>query len=184
MDHWFRDDWSRQLERVRLRSLLRRGAMLWKRVEMPWRRLTDSLTEFLPVAPAAGHHRHYCEECDRQWVHAGRVCAVPWAAPCADGCHAGAGTARSRLGPWFVVVCRDRPELCEQLTESFGDDPRITVVLDRRRLERRRAPVAQASVRSERRRGGDRRTPVTSRDGQVWETLGFRPHRARSPGPR
>ena len=46
------------------------------------------------------------------------------------------GTVRSRLGPWFVVVRRDRPELCEQLTESFGDDPRITEVLDRRRSER------------------------------------------------
>jgi hypothetical protein len=184
MDNWFRHEWSKELERLRPRSLLRRGEMLWKRLETPWRRLTASLTELLPVSPSAGHHTHYCEECDRQWAHGGRVCAVPWAAPCADGGHEGAGTARSRLGPWFVVVRRDRPELCEQLTESFGDDPRITVVLDRRQLERRGAPASRPAVRSERRRGGDRRTPATSRDGQVWETLGFRPHRGRSPRPR
>jgi hypothetical protein len=87
------------------------------------------------------------------------------------------------LAHWLVVVRRDRPELCEQLNESFGDDPRITVVVDRRLRERRRPPAPRASVRAERRRGNDRRMPP-DRNGLEWDTLGFRPHRVRPRGLR
>jgi hypothetical protein len=175
MDNPFRHAWSKQFER--LRHLLRHGEILGKR-------LADSLTELTPVAPTAGHHPHYCAECDRQWVHEGAMCAINWAAPCQGSGHEGTTTVRPRLGHWLVVVCRDRPELCQQLNESFGDDPRITLVLDRRLCERRRAPAPEASVSAERRGGSPRRTPPTDRNGQVWETLGFRPHRARSLGSR
>ena len=88
-----------------------------------------------------------------------------------------------RLGRWFIVVCRDRAELCQQLGESFGGDSRIMVVLDRRHSERRGRPEPKASLAAERRRWPDRRTPPTGQDAYTWASLGFRPHRDRSLGP-
>ena len=181
MDNPFRHGWSKHLERLRLRSRLEASKVPRKRLEVLWKRLVDSLTELGPKTPTAGHHTHYCEECDRHWVHEGHVCAIHWAAPCADRSHeSGAATARPPLGRWLVVVRRNRSELCRQLNESFGDNPRITLVVDRRLRERRRPPGLEAQLRAERRHGSDRRTPATDGDGQVWETLGFRPHRAKS----
>ena len=181
MDNPFRHGWSKHLERLRLRSRPEVAKAPRKRLEILWKRLVDSLTELEPLPPTAGHHTHYCEECDRHWVHEGHVCAIHWAAPCADRGHeSGAATARPPVGRWLVVVHRDRPELCRQLSESFGDNPRITLVVDRRLCERRRPPGLGAALRAERRHGSDRRTPATDGDGQVWETLGFRPRRAKS----
>jgi hypothetical protein len=181
MDDPFRHGWSKLLESLRRGSRLQVSRNLWTRLELRWKRLMDSVTELGPLAPTAGHHTHYCEECDRHWVHEGHVCAIHWAAPCADGSHeSGAANVRPRLGRWLVVVRRDRPELCGQLNESFGDNPRITVVVDRRLRERRRPPAPRGPGGAERRDGTDRRTPAPGMNGQVWETLGFRPHRARS----
>jgi hypothetical protein len=147
-------------------------------------RLAASSATWRPVAPPPAHHDHYCEECDRHWVHEGHMCATPWASPCARECHPGAGTVRRRLGRWFIVVRRDRAELCQQLGESFGGDPRITVILDRRQSERRGTRGPLLLVAAERRRWKDRRTPPTDEDGPMWASLGFQPHRDRSLGPR
>jgi hypothetical protein len=181
MDNPLRHGWSKLLGRLGLPGLREDWEILWARLENLPKRLVDALTELGPLPPTAGHHTHYCEDCDRHWVHAGHVCAIAWAAPCADGRHeSDAATAGPRLGRWLVVVRRERSGLCQQLHESFGDNPRITVVVDRRRCERRRPPVLGAPLRTERRHGSDRRTPATDGDGHVWDTLGFRPHRVRS----
>ena len=112
MDNPFRHGWSKHLERLRLRSRPEVSKAPRKRLEILWKRLVDSLTELKPLPPTAGHHTHYCEECDRHWVHEGHVCAIHWAAPCADRSHeSGAATARPAVGRWLVVVRRDRPEL-------------------------------------------------------------------------
>jgi hypothetical protein len=172
----FRRSWSVRIGRVRIFSV-------------PWywdvlrERLAASSTRWRPVAPPPAHHDHYCEECDRQWVHEGNMCATPWAAPCAGERHQGAGKGRRRLGRWFMVVRRDRAELCQQLGESFGGDPRVTVVVDRRQSERRGTRGPDLPVAVERRRRRDRRTPPTDADGPMWANLGFRPHRRRSLGP-
>jgi hypothetical protein len=173
----FRRGWSLRLGPLRLRSL-------------PWywdvlrERLAESSARRRPVAPPPARHDHYCEECDRRWVHEGRTCARAWASPCAGEHHQGAGAVRERLGRWLIVVRRDRADLCRQLGESFGDDQRVTVVLDRRQAERRGPRARKAPVAVERRRWRDRRTPQTDEDGSIWANLGFRTHQARSPGPR
>lgn len=172
----FRRGWSIHLRRLRLRSL----PWYW---DILWERLVESLAKQKPVAATPARHDHYCEECDRRWVHEGHMCATPWASLCPGGRHQGAGTVRRRLGRWFIVVRRDRAELCQQLGESFGGDPRITVVLDRRHSERRGPLGPKASLAAERRRWTDRRTPPTDQDAHTWASLGFRPHRDRALGP-
>jgi hypothetical protein len=173
----FRRGWSIRLGRLRFRSV----PWYW---DVLWERLAESSAKQKPVASPAARHDHYCEECDRRWVHEGQTCATSWAAPCAGERHQGAGTVRRRLGQWFIVVRRDRAQLCRQLGESFEGDPRVTVVLDRRQSERRVPRGGKASVAAERRRWRDRRTPQTDEDSSLWANLGFRTHHDRSREPR
>lgn len=56
---------------------------------------------------------------------------------------------------YVYVVPRDNPELYEQLSREFGDDPEVEVVMERRRGERRR----DESSHSPDRRRWDRRVP-------------------------
>jgi CRP-like cAMP-binding protein/flavin-dependent dehydrogenase len=62
--------------------------------------------------------------------------------------------ARVTLVRHVYVVPRDEPELYEQLSREFGDDPEVDVVLERRRGERRRRESAHSP---ERRHWRDRR---------------------------
>lgn len=172
----FRRGWSVRLGPLRLRSV-------------PWywdvlrERLAESAARQRPVPPSPAHHDHYCEECDRQWVHGGHTCAHPWAFPCGKS-HRSPGTGRQRLGPWVIVVRRDRAELGKHLGASFEADQRVTVVVDRRQSERRVQHVQSAPVAAERRRWGDRRAPQADEDGSMWASLGFRVVQERLPGPR
>jgi hypothetical protein len=147
----------------------------------PWEILQTRLAEFWAqqarLAATAARHEHYCEVCDGEWLHEGRMCAVPWAFPCARH-HQDGRAKRARTGRWLIVVRRDRAELSQELIETFGEDPRVTVILDRRQAERRGAPASRASAGAERRRGSDRRAPATDKDAHVWVSVGFRPHRA------
>lgn len=54
----------------------------------------------------------------------------------------------------LFIVARDVPGLYEVLTEQFADDEDVTVILDRRRGQRR----AQSGARDDDRRKHDRRT--------------------------
>ena len=171
----FRRGWSIRLGRL----WLRRVPWYW---DVLWERLAESSAKPKPGAPPPARHDHYCEECDRRWVHEGQTCATSWAAPCAGERHHRAGTVRQRLGQWFIVVRRDRAELCRQLGKSFGADPRVTVVLDRRQSERCVPRGHKASVAAERWR--DRRAPQTDEDRSLWANLGFRAHQDRAPEPR
>ena len=198
----FRRGWSIRLGRLRLFSV----PWYWDRVR---ERLTGRAVG-RTTALRRRTHQHYCEGCDGNWAHEGQMCAQQWAWQC-PACRppkigpagpeaaprvsiasgdsrsvspADAGTVRQRLGRWFMVVRRDRAELCQQLGESFGGDSRIIVVLDRRHSERRGRPEPKASLAVERRRWTDRRTPPTDQDSYTWASLGFRPHRDRSLGPR
>jgi CRP-like cAMP-binding protein len=56
---------------------------------------------------------------------------------------------------YVYVVPRERPELYEQLSREFGDDPEVEVVMERRHRERRRG----GSSRSPERRRWERRIP-------------------------
>ena len=173
----FRRGWSIRLGPLRLRSI----PWYW---DVLWERFAESSATQKPVPPPPARHDHYCEECDRRWVHEGQTCAIAWASPCAGERHQGAGTVRRRLGQWFIVVRGDRAQLCRQLGESFKGDPRVTVVLDRRRSERRVPRGRNSSVAPERRRWRDRRTPQTDEDRSLWANLGFRAYQDGSPNPR
>jgi hypothetical protein len=172
----FRPGWSLRLGRLRLRSV-------------PWYwsvlrdRLATSTARRPPVTPPPAHHEHYCEDCDQQWVHEGHTCAHSWAFPCLGKDH-GADGGRGRFGSWLIVVRRDRAELSRHLGESFAADPRVTVVVDRRRLDRRAMRARRAAVALERRRRRDRRVPQTGEESSVWTGLGVRILPARSPTPR
>jgi hypothetical protein len=169
----FRRSWSVRIGHVRIFSV-------------PWywdvcrARLADAVAAQKNVMPPPSRHDHYCEECDRRWVHEAHPCAIPWAALCAGDLHQGPGTVRQRLGRWLIVVRRDRAELCKQLGESFAADERVTVVLDRRQSDRRGRRPRKAPVTGERRHSSDRRTPPTDPDRSIWATLGFGAHPDRS----
>jgi CRP-like cAMP-binding protein/flavin-dependent dehydrogenase len=60
-----------------------------------------------------------------------------------------------KLVRYVYVVPREKPELYEQLSREFGDDPEVEVVMERRRGERRRSE----SSHSPERRRWDRRVP-------------------------
>jgi len=63
---------------------------------------------------------------------------------------------------WLFVVRRDKRELHRHLRQSFASDPRVEVILDRRREDRN--PVAVER----------RQAPVTTVELDLWESLGFR----------
>jgi hypothetical protein len=163
----FRRGWSIRVGRVRLRSV-------------PWywdvmrERLASSSAMRTPVAPASAHHDHYCQECDRRWVHEGHTCPAPWAARCPERTHQGAAAGPTALDRWLIVVRHDRTDLCRRLDESFEADRRVSVVLDRRQSERRAPRARKAPGAPERRRSGDRRMSQTDEARAIWGTLGFR----------
>ena len=167
MSNPFQPGWSRRLGPLRLRSI----PWYWDVVRESLRSATARPRK---IAPASAHHTHYCEECDRQWTHEGETCARPWALPCPGASRAGAGPAGHRLGPWLIVVRRDRADLGRHLGAGFETDPRVTVVVDRRRADRRMRPVERVWVTSERRQRRDRRAPPGGEDGSLWASLGFR----------
>jgi hypothetical protein len=173
----FRRGWSIRLGRWRLRSV-------------PWywdvfrERLAESSARRRPRAPRPVHHDHYCEECDRRWVHEGHTCAQPWAASCGIESHHGGATGQRRLSRWLIVVRRERGELWRHLGEGFEADPRVTVVLDRRESERRVGRAQTLRLAVERRRWRDRRVPQIGEDRSIWANLGFRVHQASVPGHR
>lgn len=59
------------------------------------------------------------------------------------------------MPPLLFVVSRRQPDLYEYLVQQFGDEPDVTVLLDRRFTERRQ-PVAPRPADDDRRRA-DRR---------------------------
>ena len=172
VDNPFRPGWSLRLGPLRLRSV-------------PWywyvlrERLLEASARRRPAPPSPAHHDHYCEKCDHQWIHEGHTCAYPWAFPCGAMGHNGVGTGRDQLDSWLIVIRGDRTELGRQLGESFKADPRVSVVVDRRRTHRRALSTSGGVLTVERRRLRDRRMPQTSKDGSIWQTLGFRVLQAR-----
>ena len=67
----------------------------------------------------------------------------------------------------LIIVSRDRPGLAEYLSrQSVGAH---TVILDRRRAERRRV---DGSPGPERRRG-DRRRPLVQEERELWQQAGY-----------
>jgi hypothetical protein len=161
VNHPFRPGWSLRLGPLRLRSVPWYWAVLRDR-------LREASAKSQPLPPSTAHHDHYCEECDRAWIHEGHTCAQPWAVPCPEKSHGGADN-----GAWLIVVRGDRAELGRYLDRGFETDPRVTVVVDRRRRDRRTRSTPPASVAVERRRWRDRRLPRTAKDGSVWASLGF-----------
>ena len=57
---------------------------------------------------------------------------------------------------WLVVVQRDREDVLARLRRTFGREPLVSVITDRRETDRRRASAAGPG---ERRRADRRRTP-------------------------
>jgi hypothetical protein len=169
-----RRGWSIRIGRVRLFGL----PFYWDALRA---RLADASAAQSPPPPPPAHHDHYCEVCDRPWVHQGRTCAIGWAVPCAA--HRNGKTAGYRLGHWLIVVRRDRPELCARLGEGFQAAEHVTVVLDRRQSERRVRHALNAPVAAERRLWSDRRAPQTAEDRSIWSSLGFQAHPNTSPDP-
>ena len=55
---------------------------------------------------------------------------------------------------YLLIVARDQPALCDYLTRNFAGDPKVQVLLDRRRGKRRQRVE---SHNPERRRGERRR---------------------------
>ncbi|HEU4370954.1 MAG TPA: hypothetical protein VFV05_22260 [Methylomirabilota bacterium] len=60
------------------------------------------------------------------------------------------------MPPLLFVVSRRQPDLYEYLVQQFGDEPEVTVLLDRRLAERRRT-VAPRPSDAERRQADRRR---------------------------
>jgi len=102
------------------------------------------------------------------------MCAYPWAYPCGAKSRDGVGTGRDQVASWLIVVRGDRTDLRRHLGEGFKADPRVTVVLDRRRTDRRALSAPGGALTFERRRLLDRRVPHTATDGSLWQALGFR----------
>ena len=138
-----------------------------------WERLSASSATPRPSAPTPVHHDHYCEDCDGSWIHDGHTCATAWAFLCRAHRHGSARKPPHGSGPWLIVVRRERAELCRHLGESFKDQGRVTVLLDRRQSERRGPVRPEASIAAERRRYGDRRAALTPEDRAMWTSIGF-----------
>ena len=63
----------------------------------------------------------------------------------------------------LFIVSRTKPWLYDYLVERFADDPKVSIVLDRRFGERRQAPRPVAVER----RHIDRRTPQDREDDEL-----------------
>lgn len=172
----FRRGWSIRLGSVRLRSV----PWYWDVIR---ERIAASSARRRPVAPPPVHHDHYCHECDRRWVHEGHTCPEPWAARCPDRSHPDSTARQEGLGRWLIVVRQDRADLCQRLGESFEANQRVTVLLDRRRSERRAPQSRKAPGAPNRRSWKDRRTPETGEDRAAWSTVGFRVQQVGPPAP-
>ena len=68
--------------------------------------------------------------------------------------------------PRLVIVRRGHFATFELLTRTFGDDPGVQVIWDRRTAERRAAGVEAANL--ERRQASRRRTPPTQ-----WSQMNY-----------
>jgi len=73
----------------------------------------------------------------------------------------------------LLIVARDQRDLYDCLRHAYGDSEEITVLLDRRRVERRRA--AQ-SVAGDRRRGERRSVRSIAEDLRYQQYVLVRPH--------
>jgi chromosome segregation ATPase len=71
---------------------------------------------------------------------------------------------------YLFIVARDRPNILERARERFKNDPRIEVIIDRRRGERRRNS-SNAGLASERRRAERRRPDGLGSDLRVHPAL-------------
>ena len=74
---------------------------------------------------------------------------------------------------WLIIVRRDEPGLYQHLLDAFQEVPRVVVILDRRRGERRRTETAPSHRTPERRRR-DRRAAPSGAEADLWQTAGFR----------
>src|SRR5499426_783059 len=74
-------------------------------------------------------------------------------------CRAGLGN-EDEMARYIFVVSVQHPALYDYLLQRFADDPNAQVVLDRRRIERRRADTA---VAHERRQAEQRQRPDVMR---------------------
>jgi hypothetical protein len=77
-----------------------------------------------------------------------------------------------------LIVARDSVGLCQALQEPFVATGRSTVVVDRRRMERRRRVQP---VMEERRRTERRRLPSLAEDLLLWPYVMVRPYYRRPP---
>lgn len=77
-----------------------------------------------------------------------------------------------------LIVARDHVGLCQALQEPFAARGKFTVVVDRRRVDRRRCiqPVLQ-----ERRRRERRSLPSVAEDLRLWPYVLVRPYYRRPP---
>src|SRR5215831_7032011 len=87
-------------------------------------------------------------------------------------CRAGPGK-EDTMAPYIFVVPVQHPALYDYLLQRFADDPNAQVVLDRRRIERRRADTA---VARERRQAERRQRPDVMRSSGAgqWPWWRFR----------
>jgi hypothetical protein len=78
-------------------------------------------------------------------------------------------SANANLTPWLIIVQRDAEDLYKHLREAFESDPKVTVIKDRRRADRRALEVPVTRER----RLLDRRRPPVAPDEKVWKSLRF-----------
>ncbi len=65
---------------------------------------------------------------------------------------------------YLVIVSRERPELYDELTRRFSDDPTVEVIVDRRVAERRQRDVERGNDR----RTSDRRQATMQVTASLW----------------
>jgi hypothetical protein len=71
---------------------------------------------------------------------------------------------------WRIMVRPDRHDLYVDLRKSLGGDPRVAVVVDRRKAARR---VATSPAEPDRRRR-DRRATFAGKTLDLWDTVGLK----------
>ena len=74
------------------------------------------------------------------------------------------------MGQHLFIVARDAPDLYSYLSKEFSSEPGVTVILDRRRGERRR-PGERSTAGSTERRQRDRRLKAEIK--RQLSTLGY-----------